>query len=119
MTENSLKTQISIANNATLKAVYEHCCEEYRRRLCEQWEMRYYNSYWVADRIGDVLCLNDCEYSISIDDVRYFVDHNTSYENFSEYWEYILDCAYKDKPSPNVYSWFEKGYRPKDYEKEV
>lgn len=117
MTHEMMQSQIKLLNNDGLKLAYETCCEEYRRRLCEQWELGLDYSWWVAGRIGEVLCLNDCEYSMSIDDVRYFVDHNTSYEDFSEYWEYILDCAYKEKPSPNVYSWFEKGYRPKDYER--
>lgn len=121
MTEDSLKFQISQSNNATLKAVYEHCCEEYRRRLCEMWELGLDYSWWVVDRPGDVLCLNDVEYSLSMDDVRYFVDGNISYSDFAEWWDYNLEESYKGENARciNCYSWFINNARPKDYEKEV
>lgn len=118
MTTDSLKNQISIANNATLKAVYEHCCEEYRRRLCEQWELYYKDSWWIpSDRIGETLALQDCEYSLSMSDVIMFVNKEISFKDFEEWWNYNNEWEDHFEGYVNAYSWFEKGYRPKDYER--
>lgn len=121
MTTESICYQVRMANNDTLKSVFEHCCEEYRRRLCEQWELGFDFSWWVVNRPGDVLCLNDMEYSLGMDDVRYFVDNNISYSEFTEWWDYNLEESYKGDGAKhiNCYSWFINNARPKDYEKEV
>lgn len=114
MTTDTLKTQISIANNATLKTVYEHCCEEYRRRLCEQWDLYYKDSWWIpSDRIGETLALQDCEYFLSMSDVIMFVDMEISYSAFCEWWNYNNEWEDHFEGYVNAYSWFEKGYRPK------
>lgn len=114
-TKNIIK-QVQESGDSALKAVYEACCEEYRKRLHQQWGLDIRDSRWVAERIGDVLILNYYEYSLDMDDVRYFVDSKTSFEDFVEWWNYTLDEFYKeDEGQPvNVYSWFVKGYRPEN-----
>lgn len=111
MTQESLLAQVSLANNATLKAVYEHCCEEYRRRLCEQWDLDIKDSWWVGDHIGSVLILQDMEFSMNMDDVRFFVDYSISYDDFIKYWDAIMFNEHYINPR----AWFINGARPKDY----
>lgn len=118
MTEESLKAQVSISNNVTLKAVYEQCCEEYRRRLCEMWEIWFDNTSWQGgndsfehgslyiDLIGGVY--------LDITQIRFIVDNNISCGAFLSYWDYLSEHKY----APNMYNWFIKGLRPKGYEKE-
>ena len=106
-------------NRNKLKETYEQCCEEYRRRLNEQWELDIKDSWWVVNRPGDVLCLNDMEFSLSMDDVRYFVDSGITYDEFIKWWDYNLEESYKEEDARhiNVYSWFEHGWRPDDWNK--
>lgn len=111
MTEESLKFQISQAPNATLKAVHEQCCEEYRKRLCEQWDMDINDSWWVGDYIGSVLILQDMEYSLNMDDIRLFVDYSISHNDFIKYWDAIMFLDYYINPR----AWFLNGVRPEDY----
>lgn len=115
MTPTTLCNQIKIANNKTLKLAYETCCEEYRKRLCEMWELWHKDTWWIpTDRTGEILALQDLEYSLSMSDVIMFVNKEISFKDFEEWWNY------NDNRTPvegyvNAYSWFEKGYRPKDY----
>lgn len=92
-----------------LKYGYEQCCEEYRRRLCEMWDLDIHDSWWVpSDRIGDTLVLNDLEITLDMDNVRLFVDNNISYEDFMKWWEYNLT----DNPFICARAWFTMGARP-------
>lgn len=114
MTSESLKFQISQSNNSTLKAVYEHCCEEYRKRLCEQWEILPSQTSWhgalgegyiYIDFIGGIV--------LAIDQVRFIVENEIKLCDFLKWWDY----GSKNKFCPTMENWFLKGYRPKGYEK--
>lgn len=108
---------MTFASIDELKSIYEQCCEEYRRRLNEQWQLDVKDSWWIpTNRIGEVLALCDCEYSLSMGDVRYFVEHETSFEDFEEWRNYIFNN--ENRPFINAYSWFELGCRPEDLNKE-
>lgn len=92
--------------NEYLSAVYDEVCEEYRRRLCKQWDLDIKQTWWIpSDRVGEVLALNDCEFSLGMADVRMFVEQNISYEEFIKWWDYNMEQG-----DINAYSWF-KGYR--------
>ena len=115
MTEESLKFQISQSNNHTLKAVYEHCCEEYRRRLCEQWEITPSTATW-DDPLCEGLLYIDFVSGIVLDmsQVRLLVENNIKLDDFIRYWDY----ASRTKEGViNMKNWFLKGLRPKDYER--
>ena len=114
MTEESLKAQVSIANNATLKAVYEHCCEEYGRRLCEIWDFDKDYVWWTPTGTYDFLVLNDHEIIIREDEVRLLVDYNIPYKDFMEYYEFQM---YHNNHCPSARHWLIDGYRPKNYER--
>lgn len=91
--------------NAYLSEVYNEVCEEYRRRLCKQWDLDIKQTWWIpTDRVGEVLALNDCEFSLGMADVRMFVEQNISYERFIEWWDYTIDGQ-----GINAYSWFVLG----------
>ena len=87
-----------------LRRMYESCCEEYRRRLNEQWQLDIKDSWWIpSDRVGCTLALNDLEYSLGTEDVRLMVDLNVSYEDFNEWWNH---CLGDTKYHINAYNWF-------------
>lgn len=97
-----------------LAKVYEGICEIYRKRLCEQWDDDIEDTFWVSDRIGEVLCVNDIEFSFGMKDLRGIVDMCISYEDYSEYFQYNIDAYNHVKHPINFYSWFVLGARPKD-----
>lgn len=110
MTMNSIE-QCPLAQ---LKGAYEEICEEYRKRLCDQWELDIRDSWWIpSDRIGMTLALCDLEYSLGMEDVRLMVDLNVSYEDFLEWWNH---CLGDTKYHINAYNYFVNGCRPKDLE---
>lgn len=113
MNLQEIKNDLPIQCVKNLQALYEMTCEEYRRRLCEQWGYDIYYSDWIPSyRVGEVLAINDCQYSLSMDDVRMFVERGTSYEDFSEWWEHIVTNDYGQKPCISAYSWFVLNCRP-------
>lgn len=100
---------------AQLKGTYEEICDEYRRRLNEQWELDIKNSWWIpSDLKGTTLALNDLEYSLGMEDVRLMVDFNVNYEDFNEWWNH---CLGDTKYHINAFNWFVNGCRPKDLKK--
>ena len=97
-----------------LKGAYEEICNEYRRRLNEQWQLDIKDSWWIpSDRIGMTLALCDLEYSLGMEDVRLFVELETPYEDFNEWWNH---CLGDTKYHINAYNYFVNGCRPKDLE---
>ena len=112
MTHEMMQSQIRLLNNDGLKLAYETCCEEYRKRLCEMWEIDIKDSWWVGDHIGSVLILQDMEFSMSMDDVRFFVDNGISYDDFIKYWDAIMFNEHYISPR----AWFKQGYRPESDE---
>lgn len=116
MTTDSIINQIKLQSPKGLAKTYEGICEEYRKRLCDQWDLNVNESYWIpSDRPGTILALCDLEYSLRMEDVRLFVDLCTSYEDFCEYWDYLFKCVHAYPI--NAFSWFVNGLRPKDLKK--
>jgi len=114
MTTDSIIKQIAMQTPQGLAAVYEGICEVYRKRLCEQWDIDIRDTFWVADRIGEVLCVNDIEFSFGMEELRGIVDMAITYEDYSEFFKYNID-AYNYATHPiNFHSWFRLGARPKD-----
>lgn len=110
MNLQEIKSDIPIQCEKNLSALYESICDEYRRRLCEMWGFDFKDSYWIPDnRIGEVVAICDGEYTFGMEDLRYFVENDTSYEDFSEWWRYNL---VNPKRQINAYSWFALGARP-------
>lgn len=117
MTNETLCNQIKMANNDTLKLAYETCCEEYRRRLCEQWELMPSQTSWhgallegciYIDFIGGIV--------LDMEQLRLLVENNIKLDDFIRYWDYASKTG---EGVINMKNWFLKGLRPKDYGKEV
>ena len=83
-----------------LNDAYKRSCEEYRLRLCKQLCIPLSNTYWVADRIGDLLDVN-CYYVIDMDSLKFVVDSGMTFDEFDEWYENKLhvhrDCYTKQK----------------------
>lgn len=115
MTTGSIINQIRLQSPKGLAKTYEGICEEYRKRLCAQWDLDIKDSWWIpSDFPGSALALNDLEYSLGMEDVRLFVDLDVSYEDFSEWWNH---CLGDTKYHINAFNWLVNGARPKDLKK--
>lgn len=79
---------------------HKRACEEYRLRLCKQLGISLANTYWIADRIGDLLDVN-CYYVIDMDSLKFVVDSGMTFDEFDEWYEnklhVNLDCYTKQK----------------------
>ena len=58
-----------------LKTKYEKIVEQYLLAFVEKQELDIENCYWVADRVGEILSVNE-QYYFSFDDIRFDVDNN-------------------------------------------
>lgn len=115
MTEESLKFQISQCNNDTLKGVYEHCCEEYRKRLCEQWDIPLENATWDSSMCENLLCIDFIGgIVLDIAQIILLVSIEVKLDDFIRYWDYASKTK---KGVINMKNWFLYNVRPKDYEK--
>lgn len=112
MNLEQIKKDLPIQCESNLKALYEMCCEEYRRRLCDQWEMSFDGSFWIADIVGEGLSMGDY-WVLDMTEIKYCVENGVTYEAYDEYWEFLMDEAHegRDHPRINFWSWF-KGLRP-------
>lgn len=117
MTNEMMQSQIRLLNNDGLKLAYETCCEEYRRRLCEQWEIMPNQTSWhgallegciYIDFIGGIV--------LDMEQLRLIVENDIKLDDFIHYWDYASRTR---EGVINMKNWFINGLRPKDYEKEV
>lgn len=105
-------------SNREIAELYKDICEQYRRRLCGQWELSLDASWWIPSwTVGGTLALNDCEISLGMEDVRLFVDNNIDYDRFAEWWDYVVECYCGHDTPISAYSWFVNNLRPDDLNK--
>lgn len=102
------------APSLLLKKMYESCCEEYRKRLCEAWEIPFKESWWMADRVGEGLFLADCWMPLYMQELRYVVENNVTHEAWMEYCDFVESGINdgNEHPRINFYSWFSLNARP-------
>ena len=58
-----------------LKTKYEKIVEQYLNAFVEKQELDVENCYWVADRVGELLSVNE-QYYFNFNDIRFDVDNN-------------------------------------------
>lgn len=110
-TNNHFSAQFRIPTEELAKT-FQAVAQEYVNRLCELWDVRRSDCYWISDQIGDELDIFG-EFALSFPDIRYFVDHCTSFEDFEQWNNYNVDEGFKEEPRfVNRYSWFNLGWRP-------
>lgn len=102
------KTEYSKLTPLRLCLSYEHVCEEYRHRLCNQFGISYSDTYWIVDRVGGVLDIQSY-YTIDMDEIRYIVDSSMSFEDFEEWYTQWSDMDNANRI--NLRSWL-MGARP-------
>lgn len=111
----SIRERIKVLNKDGLKYAYESCCEEYRRRLCEQWDIMPSQTSWspamcegllYIDFIGGIV--------LDIDQIILLVSNDVKLDDFIRYWDY---ASRTETGVINMKNWFIKGLRPKGYEK--
>lgn len=93
-----------------LKQEFEQLMEEYKKIFLELYfqenENDLVDSYWIADEIGGVLCVQD-DMFYSTDIIRYCVDNNVSWEDLDTWYQYCLRLGMIDPqiPVPNLKAW--------------
>ena len=58
-----------------LKTKYEKIIEQYLIAFVDKQELDIDNCYWIADRIGEILSVNE-QYYFNFNDIRFDVDNN-------------------------------------------
>lgn len=97
----------------SLSSLYEMVCDEYRRRLCEMWDIPFDESWWMADKIGEGLFLCDCNIPLDMPMLRYVVENNVSESDWIQWCDFVDSeiFAGRNIPRINFYHWM-KGLRP-------
>lgn len=96
--------------NAYLASVYDELCEEYRRRLCKQWDLDCEKqSGWVCKRVGETLVVDIVEgFAINMEDIRLIVENGIAMDAFMQYVDYY---TWNPENCPSIRNWFLGGYR--------
>lgn len=115
MTTKNLINQIKLESPQGLAQAYEGVCEEYRKRLCDQWEIPFDESWWNGGAIGEELFLADWWMPLNMEQIRYVVDNCVFEDEWLEYCDFVESEIHDGRQYPriNFRSWF-MGVRPKD-----
>ena len=94
----------------SLRQQFEALMDEYRSIFIH----RYFNnndedpisSYWVANDIGGVLCVQDDMFFSGVD-VRYCIDDDVAWIDLNDWYEYCLRLGMIDSdiPTPSLEAW--------------
>ena len=79
-----------------LKTKYEKIVEQYLIAFVEKQELDIENCEWVADRVGELLSVNE-QYCFSFDDIRFDVDNNVKERLIFRWQDESLDNYFKKK----------------------
>lgn len=87
-----------------LKKDFARACEEYLKALCLMFELPYEQDAWVAGDVGTTACVGD--YFISMEEIRYVVDNNVTYDEYLQYYDYCLEAYEYNITIPSLKSWY-------------
>ena len=79
-----------------LKTKYEKIVNEYLQIFVKKQGFDADDCYWVADRVGEILSVNE-QYYFSFDDIRFDVDNNVKAELILKWHDEGLDNYFKKK----------------------
>ena len=79
-----------------LKTKYEKIVEQYLIAFVEKQELYIDNCYWVADRSGEILSVNE-QYYFSFNDIRFDVDNNVEDGLIFKWQNESIDNHFKKK----------------------
>ena len=77
-----------------LKTKYEKIVEQYLLAFVEKQELDIDNCYWVADRVGEMLSVNE-QYYFCLDEIRFDVDNNIKAGAILEWQNECMDNNFK------------------------
>ena len=79
-----------------LKNKYNKIVEQYLIAFVEKQELDIENCYWFADRIGEMLSVNE-QYYFSLDEIRFDVDNNVEEGLIFKWQDKSVDNHFKKK----------------------
>lgn len=88
-----------------LEQAYVKACNDYIQAFAKHYDVTVDNDDWVAGDVGGTICIND-EFFLNMEEIRFMLKNNMSWEAFLDWWDYCLDCHYLGLDSMNLRSWF-------------
>ena len=79
-----------------LKNKYKKIVEQYLMAFVEKQELDIENCYWVADRVGEILSVNE-QYYFSLDEIRFDVDNNVEEGLIFKWQDKSVDNYFKKR----------------------
>ena len=79
-----------------LKTKNNKIVEQYLIAFVEKQDLDIENCYWVADRVGEILSVNE-QYYFNFDDIRFDVDNNVEAGAILKWQDESLDNYFKKK----------------------
>ena len=79
-----------------LKNKYEKIVNEYLQIFIEKQGFDADDCYWIGDKIGEILSVNE-QYYFSFDDIRFDVDNNVKENLIFRWHDECLDNYFKKK----------------------
>ena len=79
-----------------LKNKYEKIVNEYLQIFIEKQDFDADDCYWIGDKIGEILSVNE-QYYFSFDDIRFDVDNNVKESLIFRWHDESLDNYFKKK----------------------
>ena len=79
-----------------LKTKYKKIVEQYLIAFVEKQDLDIENCDWVADRVGEILSVNE-QYHFSFDDIRFDVDNDVKEGLIFKWHDESLDNYFKKK----------------------
>lgn len=94
-----------IMEREELKKRYSEIVNEYLKQFCLKHGLNYDEAKcgWVANEVGDVVCVGD--YYISFDDIRRDIDENINDDEYFKYYNYCVKVNEYGCTAPNYRSW--------------
>ena len=85
-----------VTNTATvikeLQTQWNDACNAYLERLTKMWQWDSYYGGWAADEVGGWYIYGD-DTSITMDNIRYCVEHNITHTEYMKWSEYCVSAA--------------------------
>lgn len=94
-----------IMEREELKKKYSGIVDEYLKLFCLKHKLNYDEAKcgWVANEIGDVVCVGD--YYIDFEDIRRDIDENVNADEYQKYYDYCVKVGEYGCTVPNYRSW--------------
>ena len=89
-----------------LKRQYENACNDYLVELANMWEIHNIGyGFWVGGDVGGTYSFNDDILFIDMNNLRYCVENDVLYDEYSEWLEYCVWASDFNQPIPSLDAW--------------